>query len=364
VAADAFKALAPFFFFAAWRNRQWTQASAAAMVWLVTMAFALTGATGHAALNRLDTSSKRDFTSTAYKDLRADYKRATDELSWVPAHRPIETVQAELNVLKAQRLWLVTAECKEAEAKSTREFCQGFHRLNAELASAVQGGKIQARIEDISGKLSKFSGGAPAEGDPQAGILARISGYTVDTMQGVLVLLLVLLLEVGSGLGPYVAWSYFPVRPSSARNVAVADKERDNSDSGPSNAGGGGGKVIPLHPAVPAPPALQASAQAVAPSATASTPAASEAVAQPATQQQRSELPVATAPPPLTANVRASVARLRAAGKTWREIGSELGRDHTVLFKQFHGGKAAKRHNGSLGPMNRRRNGAPQQLYA
>src|SRR5262245_37553903 len=56
VAADAFKALAPFFFFAAWKNRQWVQAGAAAAVWLVTMTFALTGAAGHAALNRMETT--------------------------------------------------------------------------------------------------------------------------------------------------------------------------------------------------------------------------------------------------------------------------------------------------------------------
>jgi hypothetical protein len=73
-------------------------------------------------------------------------------------------------------------------------------------------------------------------------------------------------------------------------------------------------------------------------------------------------LPVATAPF-LTKDDEQAVARMRAAGLSWRKIGSELGRDHTVLFKQFHGGQRAKRHNGSLGAMNRR-NGGPQPLYA
>lgn len=161
-----------------------------------------------------------------------------------------------------------------------------------------------------------------------------------------------------AGIAALVA-AYFA---SSAKAVADAPTA---SNGGNTSSGGGSNSnnVVPLRPTEQATPVLQAPA-AVADIATAAGPVAPEAVAQPATQQQRSELPVATAPPPLTPDVRAAVARLRAAGKTWRQVGSELGRDHTVLFKQFHGGKAAKRHNGSLGPMNRRRNGGPQPLYA
>src|SRR5262245_31129523 len=97
-AADCFKALAPFFFFAALRNRVWSQAVAAALVWVVVTGYAMTSALGHAALNRMDTSGNRAAASTTYKDLRADRKRLEDDLkslgdqmSWIPAHRPPET---------------------------------------------------------------------------------------------------------------------------------------------------------------------------------------------------------------------------------------------------------------------------------
>ena len=43
-AADCFKALAPFFFFAALRNRVWSQAVAAALVWAVVTVYAFTSA--------------------------------------------------------------------------------------------------------------------------------------------------------------------------------------------------------------------------------------------------------------------------------------------------------------------------------
>src|SRR5262245_13121284 len=83
-AADCFKALVPFFLFAAIRNRMWSQALAAAVVWVVVTAYSLTSALGHAALNRLDTSGQRTVQALTYKDLRADLKRHEDRLSWIP----------------------------------------------------------------------------------------------------------------------------------------------------------------------------------------------------------------------------------------------------------------------------------------
>jgi hypothetical protein len=117
-AADCFKALAPFFFFAAIRNRVWSQALAAALVWVVVTGYAFTSALGHAALNRFTTSGERVAASTNYKDTRAELKRAEDQLKWIPPHRPPSTVEAELNVLKAQRPWMTTRECTDATAKS------------------------------------------------------------------------------------------------------------------------------------------------------------------------------------------------------------------------------------------------------
>src|SRR5688572_164963 len=102
-AADCFKALAPFFFFAAIRNRVWSQAMAAAMVWVVVTVYAFTSAIGHAALNRFDTSGQRVVATASYKDTRAEQLRAEEQLKWIPPHRPASTVAAELNVLKADR---------------------------------------------------------------------------------------------------------------------------------------------------------------------------------------------------------------------------------------------------------------------
>ncbi len=227
-AADCFKALVPFFFFAALRNKMWSQAMAAALVWTVVSAYSMTSAVGHAALNRLDTTGQRAAAAANYKDMRADSKRAQDELTWIPAHRPVDTVAAELNVHKAQRYWPVTRECTAVAGRHARDYCQQFHKLNAELASGLEAQKLESRLSEIGAKLAKTAGGTVmAEADPQASVLAKITGLEIDKVQTALTLFVALLIEIGSAFGMYVAFAYWRlqdgVAPQAvARSTAAA----------------------------------------------------------------------------------------------------------------------------------------------
>jgi hypothetical protein len=209
-AADCFKALVPFFFFAAVRNKMWSQALAAALVWTVVTGYSMTSALGHAALNRLDTSGKRAVEAATYADLRADSKRAQEQLGWIPQHRPAETVHSELNGLKGQRAWTTTTGCTDVTGRSNREFCQQFHKLTAELASALEAQKLETRIAEVGARLANTAGGTVlAEADPQASVLAKLSGLHVDMVQTALTLFVALLIEIGSGFGMYVAFAHW-----------------------------------------------------------------------------------------------------------------------------------------------------------
>ena len=212
-AADCLKALIPFFFFAAVRNRMWSQAAAAAVVGLVVTAYSLTSALGHAALNRMDTSGHRAAEAQSYQDARADLKRAQDQLSWVPQHRPAQTVQSEIDGLKNQRPWVWTKGCTEVTRKQGRDFCQQFHGLSAELAAAQQATALEARIAEVQAKIGGSTGGSVmAEADPQAAVLARLvapvfPSIKTEDVQTALTVFIAILLEVGSGFGMYVAFS-------------------------------------------------------------------------------------------------------------------------------------------------------------
>jgi hypothetical protein len=212
-AADCLKALVPFFFFAALRNRMWSQAAASALVWVVVTAYSLTSALGHAALNRMDTAGQRVIEAQSYKDHRADLKRAQDQLSWIPQHRPAATVQSELDGLKNRREWNWTNGCTDVKGKTNRDFCQLFHGLTAEHASAQQAAALEARIADIQAKLDKVEAGTVmAEADPQAAVLTKLlaiflPGMNVEDVQTGLAIFIALLLEVGSAFGMYIAFS-------------------------------------------------------------------------------------------------------------------------------------------------------------
>jgi hypothetical protein len=235
-AADCFKALVPFFFFAALKNKMWSQAVASAIVWVVVSAYSLTSALGHAALNRNDTSGHRAQEAASYKDLRADLKRAQDQLSWVPQHRPASTVQSDIDGLKNQRAWSQSKGCTEVTGKFYRDFCQQFHTLTAEAASGKEAAKLEARIADINGRIGQSTATAGgAEADPQAAALTKLFGLLIpnlklEDVQTTLTVFVAILLEIGSGLGMYVAfssWRLYDRAAPTLRNAAVRAEKDD-----------------------------------------------------------------------------------------------------------------------------------------
>ncbi len=220
-AADCMKALVPFFIFAAIRNKMWAQAFASIVVWGVVTVYSLTSALGHAALNRQDTAGTRATEVQAYKDLRADLTRATSQLGWIPQHRPAAAVQSEMNGLQLKRWWKWTEGCTKAKGTAARKFCDTYTGLQAELASANEAAKLEARIASINAKLEGRNGSVShSSADPQAAILTQMAGFfmpgvKIEHIQMALVIFIALLLEVGSGLGMYIAFSQWRINDRS-----------------------------------------------------------------------------------------------------------------------------------------------------
>ena len=212
-AADCLKALIPFFFFAAVRNRVWSQAAASALVWVVVTTYSMTSALGHAALNRFDSTGHRAQEAQAYQDLRTDLKRAEDQAGWIPQHRPFATVQGDIDGMKSQKLWGQTVNCTSATLKTSREFCQKYFALTSELAAASEAKTADERIAVLKSKLETKEGTAAlTEADPQAKVLTELASaffpnVKIDNVQMALTIFVALLLEIGSGFGMYVSFS-------------------------------------------------------------------------------------------------------------------------------------------------------------
>jgi len=153
-------------------------------------------------------------------------------LSWIPQHRPAQAVQADIDALKDDRAWAYTESCGKVSGSKGRSFCQKYHALSAELASAQQSIALEARIADIQGKMTNVTGAAVmTEADPQAAVLAKLAALIapnikIEDVQTALTVFIALLLEVGSGFGMYIAFSqwrlYESHAPAAPRMVPVS----------------------------------------------------------------------------------------------------------------------------------------------
>lgn len=220
-AADGLKALSPFFILWAFRQRNYIQSLAGIAILVVCSFYSLTSSLGFAAFNRAETTGERAVHANRYSDLRKELKHAEEKLSWVPQHRPQAVVQTDLNAILQKPVYSrkhgllgsvekVSDGCTKA-VWGTRNSCSKVHELKKELVFAKQSGELETRIRNLKSKIAKVSaqGGAAtvAGADPQSAFLSKILGINISDIQTGLTLLVSLLVEVGSGLGLFVAVS-------------------------------------------------------------------------------------------------------------------------------------------------------------
>jgi len=211
-AADCFKALLPFFIFAALRNRSYSQALGGALLFAVCFSYSLTSSLGFAALNRADTTSERVIKVETHADLRADLERSRTALAALPAHRPTGTVAGEIEAFKQNGRWLSSGECANATATKSMNYCESYFKLRAELAVAEQADKLETKIVELRKGMGDLGTDAATKAsDPQSQMLAGLTGYKTEDVQTGLTVLIALLVELGASLGFYTAFSYWRI---------------------------------------------------------------------------------------------------------------------------------------------------------
>lgn len=211
-AADCFKALLPFFIFAALRNRSYSQALGGALLFAVCFSYSLTSSLGFAALNRADTTGSRVLKAETHQDLRTELDRARETLKTLPAHRPVGTVNGEIEAFKQNSRWLASGECTNATSGKSMTYCEGFYKLKAELAIADQSDKLEAKVSQLRARLGDLDSVSVAKAtDPQSQVLAGLTGRSTEEIQTSLTVLIALLVELGASLGFYTAFSYWRI---------------------------------------------------------------------------------------------------------------------------------------------------------
>ncbi len=211
-AADCFKALLPFFIFAALRNRTYSQALGGALLMAVCFTYSFTSSLGFAALNRTDTNGSRALKAETHQDLRVELDRARETLKTLPPYRPVGTVRGDMDAVQQNGLWSQTAQCTNATVPASRTYCEGFFKLKSQLAVSEQAEKLETRLAQVRAKLGETTAEAVTHAtDPQAQFLASILHLTPEQIQMALTILIALLVELGASLGFYTAFAYWRI---------------------------------------------------------------------------------------------------------------------------------------------------------
>jgi hypothetical protein len=213
VGADVLKALIPFVVLYAIKHRSWMQAAAGILVWTICTTYSLTSSLGFAAHNRSDTVGERTLAVTQYGDLRSQLKHVNAKLGWIPQHRSVAEVDADINAILNKRIKkgrgrgkTIAQVTKNFTNKSwySRHYGDKVLNLRKELAIAKNAEKLEAEKATLSAKLETSSTKSVTKADPQAAILTQITGLSIEKVQLGLIILLSLLVEIGSGLGFFV----------------------------------------------------------------------------------------------------------------------------------------------------------------
>lgn len=231
-ASDIFKAAAPIAGLWFLSKRWWWPAAAAAVVMGVTTAYSTVAAIGFGAVTRASYSDTRVMSSVLTAGNVADLTQLRREQSWLPQHRPVGTLENEIERLKKAREWDWTEGCTKIE-KTTRKFCDEFAKLGPELEAAKRGQVIEGKIAAIDGKVRGES--FVQDADPQAKVFANLTGASMASISTAMTILLAALLEIGSGFGLTLALAF--LRPETGVIAealsTVMPQDPRRSDPGP-----------------------------------------------------------------------------------------------------------------------------------
>ena len=112
--------------------------------------------------------------------------------------------------MKRDRLYDRSRQCAEATAPESRELCANIDRLAGERDKALEAAALRQTAANATLALKKQDVATAMRAiDPQAEALAKlispIANVEPDTVRTALAVLIALLIELGSGLGPWLA---------------------------------------------------------------------------------------------------------------------------------------------------------------
>lgn len=201
IAADATKLALPVVLLRGIAKRAWSEVAGAGLMLAAVVALSLASGLGFAAMTRAGTAARQTVHADQLAALMRDEHRLEQRLSLSSNARSKSVTEAEIALLKLDRLWAATKFCTEIRAAAQRTYCEGLLRLNAELAAAEDRSGIEQERARLSTRIEALRDQAVAsDADPQAGAVAALLGIEPGRARVIVVSSLSVILELGSVL--------------------------------------------------------------------------------------------------------------------------------------------------------------------
>jgi hypothetical protein len=216
VALDLFKAGLPLLAVAAWQARRTPQAVAGwfAFAWLT--GFSLMCASGLTAAQLAEKLSLKTAASTTYESRKAELDRLLQQQAALPRVAPADAAaESAVRAAVAQIDASVKAECEKRGPRCrelegiARDKHDELARVVAAVAATKAARQLERKIEAAYAALEEVDiKAATRDADPQAGDIAHLTGIGRDTVTALLHLVLAISIEIGSGLGVWLAFGH------------------------------------------------------------------------------------------------------------------------------------------------------------
>jgi hypothetical protein len=206
---DMIKALLPVFIWWAWSDKKYQYIIPAFVAFLAFSALSFTSSLGFSAANKGHVTQIKEGAAARLKNVTEDIKDNKTKLKALAQHRPAAVVEQAIKSMRQNKRWTSTNKCAEggATAAKSRAFCGNYFKLKAELETASSAAYIENRLLKLKTTEKNLrDSGAGGEVDPQASYLAKIFRLAdSSTIKSSLVIFIAVLLELGSGLGLWLA---------------------------------------------------------------------------------------------------------------------------------------------------------------
>jgi hypothetical protein len=220
---DVLKTLLPLIAAASFAAGLRAKGIASLLVFALLTGLSLTASIGLYATTKNEMVGDAKAAHARYQDAVATREKTEADLAALGKVRPAGDIAGDIGTLKRDRLFDRSKQCVDATATDSRDLCARLARLEGEASKAAEAARLRGEIEKAGVRLATMDVAAAMRSiDPQAEALARMVSLVVpvspETVRTALAILVALLVELGSGLGP---WLVSPApRPRPRQEIA------------------------------------------------------------------------------------------------------------------------------------------------